>query len=57
MYLPDKNKKVDDPVTENELASDGRAAAGEGAIQAYDQILPGHPGLEDIDEISSTDDV
>jgi hypothetical protein len=53
----DKNKNSEDPVIANVIASDERAAAGEGAVKAYDDILPAHPALEDTDEISSTDDV
>jgi len=53
-----KNKTIaEDPVIANEKASDERAAAGNAEIERFDEILPGHPALEDMDEVSSTDDV
>lgn len=55
-----KNKKSfisSNPIVENEMATQERAKAVEGKIELYHEIIPLHQPMEDIDEISSTDDV
>lgn len=41
----------------NDIDSDNRAKEGVGEIKKFDDTFPDHKPQEDIDEISSTDDV
>lgn len=49
--------KTEDPVILNDIASDEHSRLGEGIIKPYDDVFHDHGPHEDIDEISSTDDI
>ncbi len=49
--------KTDDPIILNDIASDEHSRLGEGIIKPYDDVFRDHKPQEDVDEISSTDDV
>jgi hypothetical protein len=57
--VPDQDVtfKTEDPITSNDIASDEESEQGEDIIKPYDELFPEQKAYEDMDEISSTDDV
>ncbi len=53
----DLTLRTEDPVILNDIASDEHSRLREGIIKPYDDVFHDHKPQEDIDEISSTDDV
>lgn len=58
------DKKIEDRVNDedseivlNNFDSDNRAKEGIGEIKKFDDVFPDHKAQEDMDEISSTDNV